>query len=96
MNKAEEGFAQILEAELRRGMIRRWKFGAVKLEIGEGCWYCPDFIKQHPAGEITFIEVKGFLRDDARVKFLAAKNIHDWAEFEMWRKDRKTGWTQIL
>lgn len=96
MNKTEADFSLGLEGQKRNGEIRDYKFESVKVRIGEGCWYCPDFVVQLPSGEIIFKEVKGFLRDDARVKFLAAKEQHQWAEWEMWRKDKKSGWTRIL
>lgn len=105
MNKTEREFSLLLAAQLVKGEITEWKFEAVKLKIGEGCWYTPDFMvtrplrigNQVPYAYVTkFIETKGFLRDDARVKFLAAQEQHKWATFEMYRKDRKQGWTQIL
>lgn len=109
MNKTERDFSLILAAQLVKGEIIGWMFEAVKLKIGDGCFYTPDFmvieyaerwttkngVDCHPT-EIKFIEVKGFLRDDARVKFLAAQEQHKWASFEMWKRDKKQGWTQIL
>jgi len=48
---------------------------AVQLQVGEDrCRYTPDFMIVNAKGEISFHEVKGgFYRDDARVKFQAAK-----------------------
>lgn len=107
MNKTEAEYSLILEAMKRKGEILDWKFEGIKLKIGEGCFYTPDFMVTEQTDStyrdgcefitrVKFIEVKGFLRDDARVKFLAAQEQHKWASFEMWRRDRKTGWTQIL
>ena len=97
LNKTESEFAMILEAMKRKGEIRDYKFESVKIRVGEGCFYIPDFfVDRWPDKKPLFIEVKGFLRDDARVKFLASKDQHQWADFEMWRKDRKTGWTRII
>lgn len=106
MNKTEREFSLILAAQLVKGEISGWLYEGVKLKIGEGCWYCPDFmvIEQTDSTfrdghefiqRVKFIEVKGFLRDDARVKFLAAQEQHKWATFEMWRKT-KQGWKQVL
>ncbi len=95
MNKTEAEFAMILEARANHNEIKQAKFEQIKIRIGEGCWYIPDFFVERHVGKPLFIEIKGFLRDDARVKFLAAKELHTWADFEMWRKT-KNGWLQIL
>jgi hypothetical protein len=87
----------MLEAMKRAGDIADWKFESVKLRLADGCYYIPDFmvIETLSPLKIKFVEIKGFLRDDARVKFLTAKEIHHWAEFEMLRKT-KDGWQRIL
>jgi hypothetical protein len=95
MNKTESEYALILEARARRDEIKQSKFEEVKIRIGDGCWYVPDFFVERHDQKPLFIEIKGFMRDDARVKFLAAKELHTWADFEMWRKT-KSGWEQIL
>lgn len=95
MNKTEAEYALILEAQKRRGEILRYRFEAVKIRVGEGCFYVPDFFIEREGQKPLFVEVKGFLRDDARVKFLAAKEQHSWADFEMWRKVEGS-WTQLL
>lgn len=94
MNRAEVEYSLVLERERRAGEIQRYRFEAVKVRVGEGCFYVPDFFVERDGGKPLFVEVKGFLRDDARVKFLAAKELHDWADWQMWRKGQ-TGWERI-
>ncbi len=95
MNQSEREFSMLLEMKKHKGEIVNWQFESVKIRIGEGCWYIPDFFVPRLSRPL-FIEVKGFMRDDARVKFLAAQEQHKWADFEMWRKVKGQGWTQIL
>jgi hypothetical protein len=95
MNKTEREFSMILLARVKHGEIKSSKFEQVKVRIGEGCWYVPDFFVERHDKKPLFIEIKGFMRDDARVKFLAAKEQHQWADWEMWRKV-KSQWEQIL
>ncbi len=95
MNKVESEFSLILEARRIANEITQWRFESVKLRLGNGCWYVPDFFIERLGLRPLFIEIKGFMRDDARVKFLAAQELHRWAMFEMWSKS-KNGWKQIL
>ncbi len=95
MNKTESEYAMILEARRLSNEITQWRFESVKLRLGNGCWYVPDFFVERLGLRPLFVEIKGFMRDDARVKFLTAQEIHRWAMFQMWRKT-KSGWTQIL
>lgn len=95
MNKTEAEFALRLEAMKRNGEIVSFAYEAVKIKIGDGCWYVPDFFVVRKDKKPLFIEIKGFMRDDARVKFIAAGTIHKWADFEMYRKAKKE-WTRVL
>ena len=63
---------------------------SVTLKIGDNCRYTPDFpaIK---AGTLTFFEVKGFWRDDARVKIKVAARTFPWARFVAVRR-KKGSW----
>jgi hypothetical protein len=96
MNATERGYSLLLEALRRRGEIEDWKFESVKLRISTRCFYTPDFFIERRNQKPFFAEVKGpFIREDARVKFLAAKELHRWADFEMHQRDQN-GWRRIL
>ena len=73
MNKTEERYAQRLEGLRLAGDIHSWRFEAFTLKLAEKrCRYTPDFAVYLPNGSIQFHEVKGFWRDDARVKLKVA------------------------
>jgi hypothetical protein len=101
MNKTEHEYYLILEAQKQRGEIAWWGFEAIRLKLADRTTYTPDFVILDTMKNIVsisklrFIEIKGFRRDDAMVKFKIAREQFWWADFEMWQK--KNGqWKQIL
>lgn len=73
MNKAEMAYAAKLKIEQALGVVASFKFERHRLVIGvKRCTYTPDFEVVTSKGHIEFHEVKGFWRDDARVKIKAA------------------------
>jgi hypothetical protein len=97
MNRTEFEYSLLLEARKQAGEILWWGFEAIKLKLTGRTFYTPDFavIAQRAERIITgyymvprtqFIETKGFLRDDANVKFKVAAELFPWAEFFMYRK----------
>ena len=78
MNQTEAAYAKYLEG-LRIGrIIHRWDFEPVKLRLADRTYYSPDFRVILPDGTIEFHEVKGFWRDDARVKIKVAAAQHPY------------------
>jgi len=80
MNKTEAAYAENLEAKKRAGVIVDWKFEAVKFRLADRTFYTPDFFVINP-DTIELIEVKGFWRDDARVKIKVARQMFPWFEW---------------
>lgn len=92
MNKTEQAYAHYLE-DLRRmteQMVSQgravpdpfviWKFEAMKLRLAKNTFYTPDFLlvyKEH----FEIHEVKGFWREDARVKIKVAAQEYPWFKF---------------
>lgn len=72
MNRTEAQFAEYLRVQEIAGVTLCHRFEAVTLKIANDCRYTPDFMAMGVGGEITFFEVKGFWRDDARVKIKVA------------------------
>ena len=68
MNKTEQRYAFHLAGLRQAGQIARYDFEPVKLRLADRTFYTPDFRVIIPDGTIEFHEVKGFWRDDARVK----------------------------
>jgi hypothetical protein len=65
----------------------------VKLRIGEGCTYTPDFIVWLPDRTSEAHECKGFERDDSVVKFKAAAEQFPFMVFRMFKR-RGQAWIE--
>jgi len=94
MNKTERAYAVELAALQATGEITRWRFEAITLLLvdpadtgNRGVRYTPDFAIWQ-AGKLRFVEIKGFLRDDAKLKFLWARQQFPEWEFTMLRRVR--------
>lgn len=106
-SKLEERFwLEQLEPLDRAGDLLA-RYECVKLRIGHGCWYTPDFEVQprrsigwrHPVlgwlevGDVvTMVEVKGFWRPQARVKIKAAAARYPERRFVAVTWVRRQGW----
>ena len=78
MNKTEARYAALLQADWLRGKIARWDFEPVTLRLADRTSYTPDFRVILPDGLEEYHEVKGFWRDDARVKIKVAAALHPY------------------
>jgi hypothetical protein len=75
MNGLEAAWAQVLEARRGRGELAWWVFEGIKLKLADSTFYTPDFAVMGIGSEMEFHEVKGFWRDDARVKIKVAAGL---------------------
>jgi len=75
MNSLEAQYAETLESMKREGDIVWYAFEPVKLKLADKTHYIPDFMVQTADSEIEIHEVKGFWREDARVKIKVAASI---------------------
>jgi len=94
MNKTEALYALELDALLRENIIASWKFESIKLRLAKRTWYTPDFFVIPTIGRPRFVEIKGFLRDDAAIKFKLAREAYPWADFVMLRRV-KGQWVKV-
>ncbi len=92
MNKTEKRFAAELWAREREGKIIKWEYEALRLILGHACSYTPDFYVLDPQGNICFYEVKGFWRDDARVKIKTAARKFPEFTFVAVSWSKQAGW----
>lgn len=90
MNKTEYAYSVFLDALQSAGEVSKWEFEAVKLRLAKNTFYTPDFLVVTQS-RIEFHEVKGFWRDDARVKIKVAAKLFPWFAFFAVKKT-KTGW----
>lgn len=72
MNGTESAYAQHLELLYRARDILWYRFEGVKLRLADNTFYTPDFAVMNKLCEMEMHEVKGFWRDDARVKIKVA------------------------
>ena len=75
MNKTEARYAEHLERLKLAGEILWYQYEAVTLKLADDTRYTPDFMVLLANGEIEAHEVKGFWRDDARVKIKVAARL---------------------
>jgi hypothetical protein len=89
MNKWETDYAQLLEYSKREGLIMWYQFEPIKLWLGEGAWYTPDFAIMTALCEgpqqLQFHEVKGFWREAAKVRIKVARSMYPFT-FKTMRK----------
>ena len=82
MNKTETRYAQDLALEVAAGEIVWWGFEALTFKLAHDTRYTPDFILVRQDGTLHAHEVKGFWRDDAKIKLKTAANLFPWIAFE--------------
>lgn len=80
MNQWETDYAGRLEMQRIAGEIDWWSFEPMRLRLAKATGYTPDFIVVSQ-GRISAHEVKGFWRDDARVKLKVAAEMYRWIRF---------------
>lgn len=85
LNKTEARYRDMLRDRKAAGEIQDYFVQAVTFRIGDDCRYVPDFLIIENDGAMTFIEVKGFMRQVGAAKFRVAKEMFWWAEFRMVR-----------
>jgi hypothetical protein len=92
-NKWEAEFAAcILETAVGVGVIDSFEYEPVTFLIGFDCRYTPDFGAKKNGEFVAFYEVKGFMRDDARVKLAVAASLFPQFSFLLGRRGNDKGW----
>ena len=97
-SRTEQRYALLLDHRLREGIVQRWVHQPLKLDLGEKCFYTPDFLvieTAHPS-VLRLVETKGaYVREDAMVKLKVAAKQHPYFVFvyaqwkdEVWTEAR--------
>jgi hypothetical protein len=81
MNKMEKAYANVLETRKRDGLIRDFKFEALKLRLADLTFVTFDYLVIAADDVLELHEVKGFWEDDARVKVKVAAEQFPWFRF---------------
>jgi hypothetical protein len=94
-NKTEALFASHLELLKKAGDIQWWAWEPMKFKLAEmATTYTPDFCVFHNDNSMEFVEVKGFLREKASVKFKVALTLYPMFTWTMIRFT-KGNWEKI-
>ena len=92
MNSTEAAYAGHLEIRRQAGEIALWRFESFKLRLAKSTYYSPDFEVVLSDGLIELHEVKGFWRDDARVKIkVAAETFQEFRFLAVRKLPKKAG-----
>lgn len=90
MNKTEAAYDAHLWSV--RGSVVVWHaFEAITLKLANNTRYTPDFVVQRTSGAIELHEVKGFWRDDARVKIKVAASLFPFRFIAVTARSKKNG-----
>lgn len=92
LNKTERGFYEIL-----RMQGHQWiGVQSVTLKLADDCRYTCDFMCLTKLGEFHGYEVKGFFRDDAKVKIKVAARMFPWVKFfVVMKEDGRFGYREV-
>ena len=82
-SKLEERYAGHLELRVRTGELSWFGYEAVRLKLGQGAWFTPDFALLDSGGRFEFIEVKGYRREAAMVRLKVAASTFWWWRFKL-------------
>lgn len=85
MNKTEAARAVVLETMRHAGLVAHWEWEPLKLRLGKGSFYTPDFLVVLPCMTIVLEETKGSrgwkLDDEGRTKWKIAAGKFPFFEF---------------
>lgn len=94
MNKWEQSFAdEVLDRRRRAGEIRDWRFEPIKLVIGCGAVYTPDFYCRMADGSVTVFEVKGHRHAASIVRLKTAAMLWPEWKFVFVTRGKGAGWS---
>lgn len=85
LNKTEREFLGRLRADVY-GKMQHIGIQSITLQLGFDCRYTSDFWTRMAMGDFRFWEVKGFMRDDARVKLHTAARMFPFWTFVLVQK----------
>lgn len=90
MNRTEAAYAEHLE-RIKGTVIAWYRFEGVKLRLADNTFYTPDFAVMLMDGTMECHEIKGFWRDDAKVKIKVAAEMYPFRFLALKAKPKKDG-----
>lgn len=96
MNKLEAQYAQHLDLQKFAGEIFWWGYERVRLKVGNGAWFKPDFyVLREEGGPIELHETKGHRREAAIVRIKACADEYPFQFYLVIRRDSQWIKTRI-
>jgi len=95
MNRTESKYGAYLENLRALGVVTWYKFEAIKLRIGDSCFFTPDFSVLLADGFMEMHEVKGskkLFMDDAKVKIKVAAGLYPFKFIVVFPHESGSGW----
>ena len=79
MNKTEQAYAQLLEAQKHDGKIIDWKFHVLRVRLADNTFYEPDFLVMTAGRELQIHETKGsFTTQAGQTKIKLCAEVLPW------------------
>jgi hypothetical protein len=90
MNRTEAAYAEHLE-RIKGTVIAWYRFEGIKLRLADNTFYTPDFAVMLMDGTMECHEIKGFWRDDAKVKIKVAAEMYPFRFLALKPNPKKDG-----
>ena len=90
-NGTEAEYARVLESRRQAGEIAWYAFEGVTFKLAADTRYTPDFAVMLADGMIEMHEVKGFWRDDAKIKIKVAAEMFPFRFVALKKRSKKSG-----
>ena len=91
MNNTEAEYDALLRLQRHAGAVLWYRFEGLKLRLADSTFYTPDFAVMADDGVMECHEVKGFWRDDARVKIKVAAEQYPFRFVAVTKRAKKDG-----
>lgn len=89
LNKTERGWLAVLRPDPQTVWVG---IQNMTLKLADDTRYTPDFFSLNREGRLFAWEVKGFFRDDAKVKIKVAARAFPWIRFVLVRREKGGAW----
>ena len=90
-NRTEAEYAALLESRKIAGDIVWYAFEGVTFKLAADTRYTPDFAVMLADGRMEMHEVKGFWRDDAKIKIKVAAAMFPFRFVALKKRSKKSG-----
>jgi hypothetical protein len=98
LNKTELAYQAELERRRALGDVLWHRFEGIKLRLADNTFYTPDFAVMMKDGTMCCHEVKGWFRDDAKVKIKVAASLYPFKFIVVRTRPKKAGggWSEEI